>query len=198
MEPSEPRPPVQPPDVGRLTLRRRPPSRAWYALIAIPFLIAGGLDVCTIIGMFERLDSMQRFVVPGVTELELDRGEQVIYGETRSVVDGVGYVGSSFEVRCSLENVASGQPLSLDEPTGNTTYSFGRYKGESLWEVEVPTTGRYRMTCEGPDTKAVLAVGAGLGFGTAVLQILLSGVLALALAGLIGWRVSRARSRATS
>ena len=94
------------PDVDKVALRPAPPSRAWYALTAIPLLIAGGLSVRAIIGMVDRMDAMHRFVVPGVTELELQHGEQVIYGETRSVVDGVGYRTSSFEVRCSLEDLS--------------------------------------------------------------------------------------------
>jgi hypothetical protein len=136
MEPSEPRSPVLPRDVDPVTPGRHRPSRAWYALTAIPLLIAGALSVRALIGLVDRVDAMQRFVVPGSTELELPRGEQVVYGETRSVVDGVGYASSSYEVRCSLENVASAEPLRLDAPSGTTTYSFGRYKGESLWEVD--------------------------------------------------------------
>ncbi|MDB4963206.1 MAG: hypothetical protein JWP01_3205 [Myxococcales bacterium] len=198
MEPSEPRPPVPPPDVDPVTLRRCPPSRAWYALTAIPLLIAAFVCARAIIEMVDRMTSMQRFVVPGMVELELDRGEQVVFGESRSVVNGVGYNNASFEVRCSVEDAATAKPLALKAPTGHTSYSLGGYQGESLWEVDVPQAGRYRMTCEGPDTKAVLAVGRGFGLGTAVLQMVLAGLLAMPLTALIGWRISRARSRANS
>lgn len=171
----------------------RAPSRAWYALTAIPGIVAVAIAVWLVIGMIEDVERMPRVVIPCTHELSLAAGHHVIYGETASMVDGVAYVATSFSVRCSL-TAPDHTALALERPTGSTHYSIGDYSGQSLFAVDVPRTATYRLACESPDARSVLAIGSG-GFATVVVALILVVVLALSATGIIGWLVHRARRR---
>ena len=171
-------------------------SGKWYLLVLIPIAIAGVAGYLAFSGMVDQIEKMKRVVMPGEHQLELAAGEHVVYGETTSTVDGTAYHTTSISLSCNLVEVASGEPVRLETPTGSTTYSLGGYAGQSMFQFELARGGAYLFTCtSGENDPAVLAIGPGIGAGIvlAVLSIVLPLIAAIVIAVVI--RRKRRRSR---
>lgn len=148
------------------------PGRWWYlvaVLVALAGLAVAGLLVLkTILGAGKDL---QRVVMPGEVEVLLDEpGTYTIYYEYRSVVDGRMFATAGSDVsalQVSVEEVATGEGVSLTPPGGNVEYEFGPHAGRAVFNFEVEQPGGYVVAAgypegsEGPEV--VLAIGQGVG-----------------------------------
>lgn len=106
-----------------------------------------------------KVDSMQRLVMPGEHEIELAAGAHVLYAETRSAVGGTSHVWHGGALQCTVVEIASGRPVPLTATTMSESYSFGAFEGQSMFELDIATTGRHRVACQvatgGPMTVAL-------------------------------------------
>jgi len=113
-----------------------------------------------------KVDRMQRLVMPGEHEVELAAGSHVLYAEARSTMGGTSYVWHGGALQCTVVESASSRPVPLNATTMNESYSFGGFEGQSMFELDVVTAGRHRVACEvasgGPMTVA-LSQGGVLG-----------------------------------
>lgn len=111
---------------------------------------------------------MQRVIIPGAHELELEASVHTIYWESRSVVDGAAHINPGHaSVRCAM-NTASGESVDIRNAKVSQKYTFGSYQGESLFEVDIARPGSYRLSCEvsgGTTSEGVLAMGPGISLG---------------------------------
>jgi hypothetical protein len=130
-----------------------------------------------------KVDRMQRLVMPGEHEVELAAGSYVVYAEARSTMAGTSYVWHGGALQCTVIESASSRPVPLKTATMSESYSFGGFEGQSMFELDVVTTGRHRVACEvasgGPMTIA-LSQGPVLG---SMLYAMLGGFV-IAAAGL--------------
>jgi len=161
---------------------QRRPSRAWYALTALPGLFAVFVLVRFILNVVHGIDTMQRFPIPGEQTIELAAGDHSLYLETD---------GRAASVNCRLLDAESGAPLTLATPSGRTTYTIGSRTGTKVFEVEAPHAGRYTLRCDGDET-TTLTLGAPFSFGSIVFLVLAL-ALALPMTGVIGYLVHRSR-----
>lgn len=134
--------------------------------------------------VMSEVEDMQRVVVPGSHDLELQSRTYTIYWESRSVVDGTAYMNpGQATVRCQLGTPA-GEPVSIRGASVDKTYTFGSsYQGESLFEFDIDRPGTYRLSCEmlgESSSQGVLAIGQGMAIGSIVLG-LLGGMVAFGL-----------------
>jgi hypothetical protein len=102
----------------------------------------------TLLQSSARVERMQRLVMPGEHEVELTAGSYVLYAETRSAVDGKSYVWHGGSLECAVGNRASEQPAPIHAATTSENYAFGGFAGQSMFDVEIATTGRYLVTCK--------------------------------------------------
>jgi hypothetical protein len=161
----------------------------------VPVAIGVIIAVVGVMGMIDDIERMKRVVMPGEVEIELGAGEWVVYGETTSTVDGRGYHTTSISLSCMMVDAASGEPMRIETPTGSTSYSIGGFKGQSMFELDLPRAGTYRLTCEGGGD-AVLAFGRGIGGG---LGLIFGGVFGGIIAAVVTlFLVRRKRKRAAA
>ena len=136
------------------------PSRLFYVLGAL--LLAAGIGSCVsgITGMSKQVDGLARVVVPGEAQVQLEAGEHTIFFESRSRVNGKLYVADQLsDLGCAVVD-ASEQEVKLEHPTGSQSYSFGSFKGESIFELVTPRAGLHTVSCaydEDAEPKVVLA-----------------------------------------
>lgn len=133
---------------------------AFYALTAVPIVIGIVVAVVSILRMVDDIEAMPRLVIPGERDVELEAGEYIVYGETKSVVDGRGISVTSFQATCRLTG-PDGADVAMETRSSTSSYALGSYKGESMFEVDVPAAGTYHLACDG-DT-GVIALGGGIG-----------------------------------
>jgi hypothetical protein len=134
----------------------------WLYVLGILMTFGGCGASCgvTLWQSSERVDGMQRVVMPGTQELELAAGDHVLYAESRSAVDGTAYAWSGGALKCALAD-ASGQAVPLSSSSMDENYSFSGYEGQSMFTFEAVTAGRYRLTCEVESGPMVVAVSEG-------------------------------------
>lgn len=160
------------------------PGRKWYGIAAGIFLL--GLAVCaafTVLRLRSLGDHLPQLVVPGTSEFHLaERGGYTIFHETGSVIDGR-YYGPADVSGLSVEVVsaATGQPVPLESPTTNTTYSLGGRSGAAVLTFDIVEPGVYRVTGRYDDRRTgpttVLAVGHGF---TRKLMLTIGGAIGIA------------------
>lgn len=106
-----------------------------------------------------KVDAMQRLVVPGEHEVELAAGSYLLYAETRSTIGGTSYLWHGGALQCSAVESASSRPAPLTAATLSENYAVGAFEGQSMFELEIATAGRYRVECQvgtgGPMTVAL-------------------------------------------
>jgi hypothetical protein len=140
-------------------------SRAGYFLAPI-FLLAG-VAVAVWLGWSEYnalQNALTRMVVPGATELVLDKpGTYTIYHEAESVVDGRLYSVQSIPgLAVTVTAEAGGKTVPVVVPGISSKYTMGSHSGVSILAFTIAEPGRYRLTADygghsGPQT--VLAIG---------------------------------------
>lgn len=156
----------------------RPLPKWWYAAAFVPFLAGVAVVAVVVVKIAGQVDALQRFDTPGSGTLELPAGEVVLYGE----YDGAGGddIAADRTITCTAEDGDSGEPVALSAPVATVKYNIGGKSGRSLYELDAPRAGRYRIACEGfPGQIAVgkgvgtsIAVAVGAGFGGLALTVL--------------------------
>jgi hypothetical protein len=155
---------------------RKKPS-AYFYLLALGILVFGisGSLVQGCGAAVESVASMERFAVPGEHEMELSPGEQTIFYERHSRLDGEVFTGPETpgNLVCQVASAGGGE-LEVRKPTIDESYDLGDYHGRAAWAFEVPRPGRYRLSCElpDPDTRIVVAIGQGFSVGDLLIAIL--------------------------
>jgi hypothetical protein len=133
-------------------------------------------------------DSLPRVKLPAEAELRLPSGEYRAYSEGSSVTEespGVASGGGAIDVSdCTLTG-PDGGTVELREARDSAAYNMGDISGVGQFEFEAPSSGNYRLSCDGssatlallrtqPSNRTVMLVGsvvsiaAGLILGAAV------------------------------
>lgn len=142
----------------------------WHCLWGLPFfLIGGGFFVYTIFeGITHLTDSLTQIVVPGSTELSLQRGQYSVFLEEQSIVNGKIYstTQSIDGLVCHVSSVQTGAVVALEKASTTASYSVNGRSGHSVLQFLVQQDGRYVFACDyGENSKGpvvVVAVGSGV------------------------------------
>lgn len=167
----------------------QPKKQPAYWIAALPLMLGAMTCGGGLLATQNQVKAMPRVVIPGDHVVMLEGGRHIGYLEHRSVVDGQVVAGDPIG-RCSLRD-SSGTRIELRPTMGETTYAFGGYAGRAIFEVDVPMTGDYRVSCESSGMGA-LAFGGGLG-GLIALSVLGGLAGAVGSGGLL-WRARRRRT----
>jgi hypothetical protein len=157
----------------------------WLYVLGIVMTFGGCGASCglTLWQSSERVEHLQRLVMPGAHEIDLAAGDHVLYAESRSTVDGKAYVWHGGALQCELVASATNQPVPISASSASESYSFGSYEGQSMFTFDIATAGRHRLACDvetgGP---MVVSVSQGRVLGS-MLYSMLAGFL-VAAAGL--------------
>jgi hypothetical protein len=157
----------------------------WLYVLGIVMTIGGCGASCgvSLWQSNERVERLQRMVMPGTHQVELSTGEHVLYAESRSAVDGTVYVWHGGALQCELIERASEKAVPLSSPSVNENYAFGSYEGQSMFTFEITSPGRHRLTCDvGTGGPMVVSLSRGHVLGN-ILYSMLAGFL-VAAAGL--------------
>jgi hypothetical protein len=136
-------------------------SRLWYVVALLPLVAGIALAVFFFFDLKSDIETMQRVAVPGEEELYLPRGEYVVYAE------------GPFSGECAVIDSSTGDAISLEMPSGTTTYNMFGHSGRSAFEMDIPREGGYRITCRGGSGQ--IAIGHGLGAKIAGIALSLVG-----------------------
>lgn len=142
------------------------PSRWYYGLAGL--VLAIGLVLYAIL-VANLMGSLERVVVPGQHELNLSEpGGYTIFHEYQSSVAGQRYStepDTSSNLDYSLTAEATGETVPLSQATIESTYSFRRRAGTSVFTFTIDTPGTYILSAEYPASAAgsetVLSIGSG-------------------------------------
>lgn len=180
--------------------RNDPPSRLWYALAALTVLAGfAGMAAFMVPKLSAMGDDLIQIVVPGQADLSLEKpGSYTVFHEKQSVVDGTVYASNTISgLKVTVSNAETGTDVPLTASSANMSYSFASRSGTSVFEFEIATPGRYRLTAayEGgrAEPKLVLAVGQGFVGGLlktifTAIGIAFTGVIAAAITVIVVWR----------
>lgn len=164
-------------------------SGAWYALVALPGLMAIWVLATNIPKLVRGFADLR---VPsyesGAREVRLKAGENTIYVQG----DDSGTDTSALaEMTCTLRD-ASGHALTLDTVSGLESYTVGGFTGVAQYRVDIPRAGSYHLDCQ-TDPPVRFAIGKGFPF-ISIVWCLLALFLALPLTGVTGYIVHRIRN----
>lgn len=192
------------------------PTRLGYLIALIVFVLGSvgalALVVLFVTGILDLTGSMQRFVVPGVEEIELEEtGRYTIYYEHRSTVGGREFDTSEQppDLDVTVTSVETGEPVPVSAATGNVNYNLWDREGESYLSFRIDEPGTYEIMADYPGgadgPEVVLAVGEGL-LSSIFLSIgailgagaLFCGTIVVALIIVVVTLVRRSRSAASS
>jgi hypothetical protein len=122
----------------------------WLYVLGVVMTIGGCGASCgvTLWQSNERVERLQRMVMPGTHQVELLQGEHVIYAESRSTVDGTAYVWRGGALQCELIESTSEKAVHLSSPSVDENYAFGGFEGQSMFTFEITSPGRHRLMCE--------------------------------------------------
>jgi hypothetical protein len=142
----------------------------WHCLWGLPFfLIGGGFFVYTIFhGIMHLTDSLTQIVIPGSTELNLQRGRYSVFLEEESIVNGKIYstTQSIDGLACRISSVQNGAAVAIEKASTSASYSVNGRSGHSILEFPIQQDGRYAFACDyGENSKGpevVVAVGSGV------------------------------------
>jgi hypothetical protein len=160
------------------------PSRAWYVVAALVFVVGFVVFGAFLFLRLSRLDEgIEQFVVPGSAEVAIDEpGRQTIYRETGASIDGRYYGTSDLTGLEVVVTDPSGDVVELDSPAMNETYTIGGREGVAIFKFDAEEPGTYRVEAfypvAGTGNEGVLAVGKPM-----VRDILLTVFGGLAIAG---------------
>jgi plastocyanin len=146
-------------------------SSRWYYGFAVLVLVLGCLAATTITALGMRglpsliaeahdLSRMTQVVIPGSAEVTFpETGAYAVYYEYRSVVDGLGYIGSEIPPSfvCSLTSNATGADVPVVPDYVETNgYSVGRGSrvGVLAMSITINEPGTYTFSCRYPDGRA--------------------------------------------
>lgn len=137
---------------------RKLPSKWWYILPSILFIIAFAFVFNFVLTIISISDKEEGFVVPGSYELVIEEpGTYTIFHEYQTTIDGKYYDNDEDISGMSiiLENKADGSIIELRAPA-NSNYSYNGRQGTSVAAFKVREPGTYILSAEyengqGPD-----------------------------------------------
>ena len=145
------------------------PSRWYYGLAIVVFIIAGSLFTLFLFNSLSGLtEALTQVVVPVKTDITFpETGKYTIFYEYQSVVGNrLYFTGESLSgLQCTLTSKVTGYRIALSRPLARSTYSLGGRKGISVLEFNIDQPGIYEFSAsypgghEGPEV--VLAMGQG-------------------------------------
>lgn len=198
-------PPVAPPAT------RIRPSWVWYLVAGLVALaaVAGAIVLAAlgVVRFFDRIDDLQRVVVPGESTVEIDDpGGYTIYFEYRGAAGGEDFLDGEDPPQGLQVEVTGpdGQPVPIEPYSGRFVYADGDNEGSAQWTFDAPQAGAYvvRGTYAGEPSaqpQVVLAVGGSLAgglVGYVVGAVAVAGIgLLIALVVLIVTVIRRSRSK---
>jgi hypothetical protein len=162
---------------------------AWYALVALPGLIAIWVLATNIPKLVRGFADIR---VPsyesGAHDVRLKAGENTIYVEGD---DSGQRTRALATMSCTLRD-ESGASLSLDTVGGLESYTVGGFTGVAQYEVDIAEAGTYNLDCQ-TDPPVRFAIGKRFPF-ISIVWCLLALFLALPLTGVTGYIVHRLRN----
>lgn len=164
-------------------------SGAWYALVALPGLLAIATiatHVPKLVAGFSALHVSA--LAAGSHDIELEAGENTIYVEGEQRHEDL---HAKAEIECTIRD-DRGTALVLEPLQGHSTFSSPSFSGVGRYDVQIPAAGTYNVTCQTGDN-ALFAIGLAFPF-LSVVWILLALFLALPLTGVTGYIVHRIRN----
>jgi hypothetical protein len=161
--------------------RRPSPAGYWVgaALILAGVLGAVAWFAVGMVRFSHSVDGLGRVSVPGSAVLALEEGRQSVYYE--------GPGGEDADVpplRLRVAPAGGGAPLDVGPHSGSVSYSMSGHAGRSVAGFGVPRDGRYRVSVDGPEVGAQIAVGPGL--GGRIVRAIVGGFAILLLGGIGG------------
>jgi hypothetical protein len=198
---------MAPPAVGSPFTPIRP-RKAWFVLPALVALAGVAAAAWLILTAFSG-PGVQRAVVPGTANLDLEAGHHRIYYEYQSQIDGrrvfTGRAVPPLDV--TLTSTATGEEVLLEVPSGRYSYESGsptRRAGYSILGFEISAPGSYLLGADygaGSGEPVVLAVRpagrvSGVIGGVALATMALG--LAIGITVVIDIRRGKARQRAAA
>lgn len=190
--------PVEPPT-------SEPPKKrihgAWYALVALPGLIAIATMAIHIPKLIHGIAEINRKVLVTTSSAELDAKSdmhrvELPAGDNSIEVEGVDVAGSveaKMELTCRLFD-SDGHAVPLERYTGRST-TINSAKFVSQYEMYLDRAGEYSVSCASatPEVPVRYWVGPGFPF-LSIVWILLALFLALPMTGVVGYIVHRIRN----
>ncbi len=145
-------------------MEERSPS-AWLYLLGVLVWFGGccGGVGNTIWSFGTSVQDQPRGEFPGELQMRVDSGRHVIFQETKSTLGDESHTSAAVSgLECDVQGPDG--PIPVYPPAAHSTYSFSRFKGESVLGFDSPRSGAHTMTCthDGADP-VVLSVGTGLG-----------------------------------
>lgn len=160
-----------------------------YWILLLPLVLGAGTCGGSLFVMSSKIKDMPRVKVPGQGTVTLSKGDHVGFLESKTVIDGEAIAGVP-SVNCTLSDATTGAQIAVEPAGVNTSYGVGSYAGESVLEVTIPKTGDYLVACQGSGAGA-LAFGQGLAW--LIIMAVVAGLLGVAVAGFLWWRIRRKR-----
>ena len=150
-----------------MSASRQAPGR-WLYLVAaaLPLLGIGWAARQVVSTVRSYTAAYRQVIVPGEATVHLDApGRYAIFHEYESVAGGRVFSGAQKVpgLACSLTELASGREVELRAASSHTTYALGGREGVSLFELDAPAPGDYRLRAGYPagqmGEETVLAIG---------------------------------------
>lgn len=136
--------------------------RTWYLVGAGLMSSAVIMAAIAFSSMLNRIEGMQRVVMPGKAQITVPAGTSTLYAESESIVGGTPYkVEGPFQYRCGFEEK---DRVTIEQATGKVTYTLGDFAGSNAFDIETTEAGTYTLVCQSENGKPfVLAMGRGVG-----------------------------------
>lgn len=120
------------------------PSKIWYGVSAVLFVLGGVLFVFQLIGTIKDAgNSGERFLAPSSIEMAIEEaGAYTVYLEQKSTFEGAAYFSADISGLRMMVTDDSLNPITLKSPTMSTTYNVMGRSGEAVFEfyVDQPMT----------------------------------------------------------
>jgi hypothetical protein len=184
-----------PPQIDSRDLR---PHWVWYLLSAIPLAIGLIVAVVFVVQFIDELDpDIDNFRSNRAALVDLQSGDRALYIQTRNA--GVPLRLPPDDLRCNVAFIGadSPQPVPLNQ-SGGSTLDVNDDSYSEEFSFKAPESGRYRVSCEGPEGVR-LAIGPDLSFGLfaslaiAILSLIVGGILTVV--GLVVTAVRRSNHK---
>jgi hypothetical protein len=185
--------------------RIRPGKTGYWIALLILVLGCGGSGWLLYDGISSLSEGLVRVVVPGETEITLDKtGTWTVFHESPSVVDGQTYnapIPNSAQI--SLRS-PDGDEIPMSFSVGNYDYDLPGRSGVSIGSFRVDQAGQYTLSAEWPPNvpggETVLALGHEKGKATVktvfgIIGILVSGAIASLIFLIVVILRSRSKNR---
>ncbi len=148
------------------------PSRGWYGLAFVLFLVGLGAFVASINvakgHVAAAQASLQKFVAPGSTTLDFDEaGQYFVYYEKVGEFNGESFDTTQHftempKLSMRLVDQATGETLPVAKSHDTQTHMYGHGRANSEFVLDIPAPGRYTLTAQHAnelDVRLLLAVG---------------------------------------